>query len=571
MGELFLIYMAKVSGVLLLFYGIYQVFLNRETFYKHNRQFLIGGILGSFVLPLIQIPRYIEISPIAFNAVSINPAPLAEATVAPFLDVPQILMLIYLIGLTYFLGQFFGQLINLFSEYASGKKSRENGLTYVQLAQGKKPFSFFNTIFFTPNGYTSHELNTILLHEEAHCRQWHSLDVILGRIVAIFLWFNPISWLYQRSISQNLEFMADEAASSEDALKTYQYTLLKVSGVPVAPALTNTFYNSLIKKRIVMLQQSKSQKRNMLKYALILPALAFFMFSFNTKEIYITKPDANQEVQITDGKSIEITIDSKTTNKELEEIKKDLAEKGVDFSYTAVRNEDGEIIDLELQVSADEEGKSISGSSSFSNDGKPIDPVTMMIDKDKATMLFMGEEHKHKHKNKFVYRSKGETKSSEGETIWVTDEGDDHKRIEVIKIGDGDEKEVKIIVNGEEVDEEEYEKMKGDDKVIKKTIKIKKGKGDKEEKNVFIIKDSDDDHDIEVIEGDGSGFMFIDTDGDGEAPMIMIDGKESTKKDLKALGPKNIATMEILKGNAAEKKYGKDAKNGVIEITTKKE
>ena len=559
MGEIVLMYALKVSGILLLFYGIYQVFLMRETFYKHNRQFLIAGIFASLVLPFIQIPRYIEISPIALNTSRIGTSSAVGSPDVATLDFPQILLLVYLIGLTYFLGQFFGQLINLFSEYAGGKKSKENGLTYVQLAKGKKPFSFFNTIFFTPNGYTSQELNTILLHEEAHCRQWHSMDVLLGRLVAIFLWFNPISWLYQRSISQNLEFMADEAASSDNALKTYQYTLLKVSGVPVAPALTNTFYNSLIKKRIVMLQQSKSQKRNMLKYALILPALAFFMFSFNTKEIYITKPDANQEVQLTDGKSIEITIESETTNEELEEIKKDLADEGIDFSYTAVRNEDGEIIDLELQVSSDEEGKSMSGSSSFSNDGKPIDPVTMMINKDKATMLFMGD----KHKNRFVH-------SSEDESIWITDEGEEHKRIEIIKMGDGDEKEVKIIVNGEEVDEEEYEKMKGDDKVIKKTIKINKSKGDKGSKNVFIMKDSDDDHDIEVIEDDGSGFMFLDMDGDGEEPMYLIDGKKSTKEDVKKLGTKNIATINVLKGESAEKKYGKDAKHGVVEITTQK-
>ena len=561
MGELFLIYTAKVSGILILFYGIYQIFLTKETFYYHNRQFLLGGIIASFVLPLVQIPTYIEVSPVTIDVAGLSTAAAGEMSGMASFDFLQILVLCYLIGLTYFLGQFIGQLINLYSEFSAGTKSKENGLTYVQLADGKKPFSFFKLIFYTPRGYTSQELRTILLHEETHCRQWHSLDVLLGRLVAILLWFNPVSWLYQQSISQNLEFLADEAASSEHALKSYQYTLLKVSGVPVAPALTNTFYNSLIKKRIVMLQQSKSQKRNMLKYALVLPALAFFMFSFNTKEIYVTSPNTDQGIQLTDGKSIEITIDSKTTNKELEEIKKDLSEKGVDFSYTAVRNDAGEIIDLELHVSSDEDGKSMQGSSSFSNDGKPIDPVTMKIDTDRSTMFFMGEEHKHK--NKFVLRS-------DDKTIWVGDDGEEHKQIKVIKMGDGDEKEIKIIVNGEEVDEEEYEKMKGDDKVIKKTIKIQKGKGDKTSKNVFIMKDSDDEHDIDIIEEDGSGFVFIDTDGDGEAPLIMIDGKKSTKEDLKALGSKNIATMEVLKGGAAEKKYGKDAKNGVIEITSKK-
>ncbi|NND16291.1 MAG: M56 family peptidase, partial [Eudoraea sp.] len=286
MGEQFLIYIAKVSGILLLFYGIYQLFLNRETFYKHNRKFLLGGIITSFVLPLVQIPTYIEVSPIDFNSAAFNSFQAGEVSSSSAYDLPQVLLLFYLVGLIYFLGQFIGQLINLFWEFKSGEKSKENGITYVQLKEGRTPFSFFKLIFFTPVGYTPKELKTILLHEETHCSQWHSLDVLLGRCVAILLWFNPISWLYQRSISHNLEFMADEAASSENALKSYQYTLLKVSGVPVAPVLTNAFYNSLIKKRIVMLQKSRSQKRNMLKYALVLPVLAFFMFSFNTKEIY---------------------------------------------------------------------------------------------------------------------------------------------------------------------------------------------------------------------------------------------------------------------------------------------
>ncbi|NND15308.1 MAG: M56 family metallopeptidase, partial [Eudoraea sp.] len=522
---------------------------------------LLGGIIASFVLPFIQIPKYIEVSPIAFDDTSFNSLQSGEVSAATAFDLPQIFLLFYLVGLTYFLGQFIGQLINLYREFDNGRKSKENGLTYVQLEEGKTPFSFFKMIFFTPLGYTSQELRTILLHEEIHCRQWHSLDVLLARTVAILLWFNPFSWLYQRSISQNLEFMADEAASSENALKSYQYTLLKVSGVPVAPALTNTFYNSLIKKRIVMLQQSRSQKRNMLKYALVLPALAFFLFSFNTKEIYVTQPNAGQDIHINDGKSIDIIINSKTTNEELKKIKKDLAEEGIDFSYTAVRNEGGEIIDLELHVSSEDDGKSVQGSSTFSNDGEPIDTITMMIDKGRGTMFFKGEEHEHK--SKFIHKSKGKT-------VWVTEGDDEHETIEVIRMGDGDDKKIKIIVDGEEIDEEEYEKMKGENKVIKKTIKVKTSKGDKEDKNVFIMKDSDDEHDIEIIEGDGSGFMFIDTDGDGEAPLIIIDGKESTREDLEKLGSKNIATINVLKGNAAEKKYGKDAKNGVVEVVSKK-
>ena len=300
---------------------------------------------------------------------------------------------------------------------------------------------------------------------------------------------------------------------------------------------------------------------NLLKLGLILPALALFLFSFNTVDVYVPTIDDPMATTLSDGKSIEIVIDSKTTNAELEEIKKDLKDKGFDFSYTVVRNEDGEIIDLEVDVSSKSEGKSVSGSSTFSNDGKPIDPVRIMIDDDNGTMLFMGEKEE-KHKMRMIHEDVEES-------VWIHEGDEEHKRIEVIKMGDGDDTTVKIIVDGEEVSEEEYEKMKGDDKVIKKSVKIHKSKGGKD-KNVFIMKDSDEDHDIEIIEGDDSGFVFVDVDGDGDEPLIMIDGKESSRKDIEKLGAKNIETIEVLKGEAAEKKYGKKAKDGVVEITSKK-
>jgi TonB-dependent SusC/RagA subfamily outer membrane receptor len=59
-------------------------------------------------------------------------------------------------------------------------------------------------------------------------------------------------------------------------------------------AITNNFYNSLIKKRIVMLHKNRSKNRNQLKFLLVLPAIAVFLMSFNTKEIYINKVAPNK-------------------------------------------------------------------------------------------------------------------------------------------------------------------------------------------------------------------------------------------------------------------------------------
>ena len=57
----------------------------------------------------------------------------------------------------------------------------------------------------------------------------------------------------------------------------------------------------------------------------------------------------------------------------------------------------------------------------------------------------------------------------------------------------------------------------------------------------------------------------------GEEPLVVIDGKvyKDTKK-LEGLDPGRIESMSILKDASAVEKYGRKARNGVIEITTKK-
>ena len=52
-------------------------------------------------------------------------------------------------------------------------------------------------------------------------------------------------------------------------------------------------------------------------------------------------------------------------------------------------------------------------------------------------------------------------------------------------------------------------------------------------------------------------------------PLIIIDGKE-TKDKIEDLDPDDIKSMSVLKDDSAIKKYGEKGKNGVIEITTKK-
>ncbi|WPO84234.1 TonB-dependent receptor plug domain-containing protein [Chryseobacterium sp. JJR-5R] len=53
-------------------------------------------------------------------------------------------------------------------------------------------------------------------------------------------------------------------------------------------------------------------------------------------------------------------------------------------------------------------------------------------------------------------------------------------------------------------------------------------------------------------------------------PLYVINGKMGTESDFKALDPKSIKALEVLKGTSATDLYGEKAKNGVIVVTVKR-
>ncbi|MEJ2585088.1 MAG: M56 family metallopeptidase, partial [Robiginitalea sp.] len=282
-----------------------------------NRFFLLSGIGAALLLPLVTIQEDITIPMELINA---QPDSQGLNSAGPVTDRGWEILLwtAYLMGALYFTAMVGKQLLNLLGLLKNPNTEREDGCTLVPTDRISTPFSFFRYIFFNPKFHDIEELERILEHEKAHARQLHSLDVLLGRATAILLWMNPIAWWYQKSIQQNLEFLADaQAVRKLRSVKEYQYTLLKVSGNTLTPALVNSFYSSLIKKRIVMLQQNQSKTIHLLKYLLILPVLAAFLMAFNRETVYVPQADSIQELILSDAKTIEVTIDKGTTDEEL--------------------------------------------------------------------------------------------------------------------------------------------------------------------------------------------------------------------------------------------------------------
>lgn len=309
-----------------------------------------------------------------------------------------------------------------------------------------------------------------------------------------------------------------------------------------------------------MLNQNQSKRINVLKTFLVLPLLGLFLVSFSVENVYQYQ-NTDDVLDTMDDKTIELIVDKNTTDAELDKMKKDLAKDGIDFSYTTVRNNQKEIIDISLGLSGkNSKGAKFSGNYSSNSEG-PIDPIHVFYDDEANTVSFGNTGH-------FKYRIH---KMDDDKIHWNSDD-----ETEII-IRNNNANKV-VIVDGKRLSDEEVEEMeieKGtsvfistdDDKKAKKNIKVERLK--KDGSHITIVKDSDDDEDIEVI-GDDNSFFFIDNDGK-EEPLYYVDGKKSSSKEVKNLSPSSIESINVFKGDKAINKYGKKAKNGVVEITTKKE
>ena len=64
--------------------------------------------------------------------------------------------------------------------------------------------------------------------------------------------------------------------------------------------------------------------------------------------------------------------------------------------------------------------------------------------------------------------------------------------------------------------------------------------------------------------------IFLRNNKTGKNPMLIVDGKKVTKEELQALPPESIASISVMKEEAAISSYGADAKDGVIFVNTKK-
>ncbi|KFF16614.1 M56 family metallopeptidase [Flavobacterium hydatis] len=360
--EAIFIYILKTSGLITLFYLAYYFLLRKETFFNSNRWFLLSGLITSIVLPFVVYTKIICVAPTPTNFAApvnttIKTIPVEESWLDTHLNL--CLIILYVSIITVLLLKFAFDFYSLKRVIKGKTVQNQADFKFVDVSENIAPFSFFSYIVYNSSLYNTSELENILEHEKIHSEQNHTTDVLMARIFCIAFWFNPIVWLYKKAIMQNLEFIADaEALKRITDKKAYQYTLLKITTHENCVAITNHFYQSLIKKRIVMLNKNQSKKKNYWKYALVLPLLGAFVFFFQVK--LIAQEKDQKEVKETtsmntksDPKDVSVyKIKKNTTDKELNEIVQKLkTNHEVIIAFSAItRNSANELTGIRVDI-----------------------------------------------------------------------------------------------------------------------------------------------------------------------------------------------------------------------------
>lgn len=264
-----LIYLLKANIALALFYIAYRLVLRRLTFYTLNRFFLLGGIIFSSLFPLIDITTFVEKHEQLSGTVEtyMPDFEALKAQVGTTFTIWHLLIYIFWTGVLMMAFRLGMQLLSLLKIHRKTETRVIADQTVKVMSKPVNPFSFFRFIYINPSLHSPEDLRAILRHEQVHVRQWHTADVLLAELNNIFYWFNPGAWLMKLAIRENLEFITDRYMLQQGVdKKMYQYSLIKVSGIPYATAIANNFNFSHLKNRIMMMNKKHSSRYHLLRY-----------------------------------------------------------------------------------------------------------------------------------------------------------------------------------------------------------------------------------------------------------------------------------------------------------------
>ncbi|WP_299122974.1 ankyrin repeat domain-containing protein [uncultured Winogradskyella sp.] len=316
----------KTSLIIIIVLGFYKILIEKESFFSTNRMYLVLGLLLTFTIPFVSLPKLIQNqgfvselietsdsqTPVNKNSANKNSTYNSsintgqekaitnekETVVSskPSRSLLDWLGIAYLFGVVVLSINLLAQIGNLVFKIVSSKdKIKDIDATIINSTSIKEPCSFFNYIFINPEQYEFEIYEQIIAHEKIHVKKKHSLDLLLSEIAIILLWFNPFVWLFRREVEKNIEYQTDHLLiDTKNAEKdSYQMNLLKIATFSKPLTITTNYNQSLIKQRILKMNSKKSNPHSYWKYTFTFPMFFALLLLLNKPYEAFGQQDSN--------------------------------------------------------------------------------------------------------------------------------------------------------------------------------------------------------------------------------------------------------------------------------------
>lgn len=292
-----LIQFALINGYLLLFWGLFQLLTRGKRHTTFNRWFLLFAPILAFFFAVLPSSGTLEISnSIVVELAQVNIFQSTEAlgSVRHF----SWGMVIYSFGATISLIFLVRNLTVALKKPDAEFLNRSEGVDIYLLNSGRSSYSFFKRIYLDENQLENSDI--ILLHERAHCKGLHSIDILLFAIYRALFWFNPAIYFLDKASKENHEFIADQSVLTQSIdSQEYGYSLLSAAFNCSVPMLGNGFNaKSMLLKRI---QHLKFKNQINMKHVLIVPAVIAGLVITTTSMTFstsVTPTEKQENVQL---------------------------------------------------------------------------------------------------------------------------------------------------------------------------------------------------------------------------------------------------------------------------------
>ena len=585
----FLVYILKSAACLAVFYLFYKLLMSRDTFHRFNRFALLGLLVLSSLLPLVEAsvnsPAAVQETMLTLEQLllmaDIQPEGESMAAATPSATVLWLraALLVYLTGIVFFIARNLCSLARLGRLIRQGKREaldsylpdrKEKNVRLVVHDHDIAPFSWMHWIVIARKDLEENG-REILIHELAHIRNRHSWDLLLADLCIFVQWFNPAAWLLKQELQNIHEYEADETVLREGVnARNYQMLLIKKAVGTRLYSMANSFNHSSLKKRITMMLKEKSNPWARAKYLYILPLAALAVTAFARPEVSAVADEISAVKVIAPAvhDSIQPNVQPAVAapSSALDQMPE--FPGGMEALNTYLRNNirypqeaqkagiQGRVI-IQFIVSKD-------GSIT---DAEVVESVDPQLDAEGLRLIKNMPRWKPGMRKGQAIRVK-QTLPIRFAFTKTSDKPENSNSI-FLKNGSYNSslKDVILLVNGQEVSPEIFRAIDPQRiqsvTVLKDQASLAKYTTDKSKTGIIQVKLKKEDQASDI------NIPTIRFDSQPSKSLVIIDGKAADATAVQALSPSQIKSIKVLKGQQAVDLFGEAAKNGAICVSTR--